>query len=62
MNKYQVGDEVEVSFIGKITGIELEFGKVIYKISNDDVKNNNWTYAHRVRAEQIKPLLTPEML
>lgn len=49
-NKYHIGDEVEVSFIGKITEICLSDDKICYEVSKDN------TYARRVEESQISLL------
>ena len=56
MSKYQVGDYVEVSFIGKIKEVYLHDNKICYGVDGQD------TYARRVFDGQINPLPTPETI
>jgi hypothetical protein len=52
--KFQIGEEVQVSFIGMIKQVYITNGKVYYIVDNGD------TSALRVVESQITPLPQPE--
>ena len=60
MSKYQAGEEVEVSFMGRISAVDFDNGKVSYKVTTE--QKGAYTYAHNVKEENIHSLLTPEMI
>ena len=54
-HKYQLGEEISIEFIGKITEISLgSNGKVYYVVDNMD------TFARRVQENQMFHLPAPE--
>jgi len=55
-NKYKVGEEVEVSFIGKITEIRSNGKDLWYAIDDSDA------YARRLTEKQIFALRTAEKI
>jgi hypothetical protein len=51
---YQIGDEVEISFMGQVKEVYANGDKIYYAIDDGD------TFARRVRESQIHPLPQPE--
>jgi len=56
-NRYKVGDEVEVSFMGTITEITSNGKEIWYTIDSDDRG-----YARRITEKQIFALRTAEKI
>ena len=57
--KFELGQEVEVKFIGKITEIKFSNidGRVVYAVDGD-----SWSFGRLLTENQLNKLLTPEMV
>lgn len=59
--KYKVNDEVEISFMGTITGVSIKEGKIVYEIT-DLGADYPLPFAVGIRESNIFPLPTEKTL